>query len=307
MNNNHYIKNIKKGTHMKLKGVLFSSIAASLWGISGISGEILFKKYNFSSNWLVSARTLVSGILLLSVVIFIQKKSISEIFKNKKDFLGLILFGSAGMYLVQFTYFKTIELSNVSFATIMQFTAPFYIFIFESIKYRRKPTFSTILLLITTALGVTAISTKGDFKTLSVSFSALFIGIFSAMMIAFYSIYPKKLLKKYGSLTIVGCGMLVGSCIANIFHPFWKIEGEVNLNSLIQIFIVIIIGTTIAYLMYMTSLKHISSSLAGILTVFEPIVATILSLFIFSLTLSFVELIGFILVFISIFALEKRL
>ena len=41
----------------------------------------------------------------------------------------MILFGVAGMYLVQATYFKTIEMSNVSFATILQFTAPFFIFI----------------------------------------------------------------------------------------------------------------------------------------------------------------------------------
>ena len=60
------------------------------------------------------------------VVIFIEKKSILKPLKNKKDFIGIILFGTAGMYLVQYTYFKTIELSNVSFSTILQFTAPFF-------------------------------------------------------------------------------------------------------------------------------------------------------------------------------------
>ena len=124
-------------TQKKLHGMLLASLASSLWAISGISGEILFKKFNFSSDWLVSTRTLISGILLFAIVIFIEKKSVLKPLKNKKDCLGIILFGTAGMYLVQYTYFKTIELSNVSFATILQFTAPFFIFVYESAKNKK--------------------------------------------------------------------------------------------------------------------------------------------------------------------------
>ena len=292
---------------MKLRGMLLASLASSLWAISGISGEILFKKYNFSSDWLVSIRTLISGILLFVIVIFIEKKSVLKPLKNKKDFIGIILFGTAGMYLVQYTYFKTIELSNVSFSTILQFTAPFFIFIYESIKNKKIPAFSTLILLFMTILGVVFIATKGKISSLSVSPEALLFGLISAIMIAFYSIYPKKLLKKYGSITVVGWGMIVGSVISNIVHPIWKIQGNVNTESIIQVTVVVILGTSVAYLIYIASLNYISSSLAGILTAFEPVLAVILSVIIFRLKFSFVELIGFILVFVSIFILEKRL
>ena len=292
---------------MKLRGMLLASLASSLWAISGISGEILFKKYNFSSDWLVSTRTLISGILLFVIVIFIEKKSVLKPLKNKKDFIGIILFGTAGMYLVQYTYFKTIELSNVSFSTILQFTAPFFIFIYESIKNKKIPAFSTLILLFMTILGVVFIATKGKISSLSVSPEALLFGLISAIMIAFYSIYPKKLLKKYGSIMVVGWGMIVGSVISNIVHPIWKIQGNVNTESIIQVTVVVILGTSVAYLIYIASLNYISSSLAGILTAFEPVLAAILSVIIFRLKFSFVELIGFILVFVSIFILEKRL
>ncbi|WP_249069327.1 DMT family transporter [Leptotrichia sp. oral taxon 218] len=142
---------------------------------------------------------------------------------------------------------------------------------------------------------------------MSVPPEALFIGLFSAIMIAFYSIYPKKLLKKYGSITVVGWGMIIGSIVSNIVHPIWKIEGNVNTKSIIQVAIVVILGTSIAYLIYIASLNYISSSLAGILTAFEPVLAAILSVIIFGLRFFVVELIGFALVFVSIFILEKRL
>lgn len=294
-------------TKIKLRGMTLASLASSLWAISGISGEILFKKFNFSSDWLVSTRTLISGILLFLIVIFIEKKSVLRPLKNKRDCAGIILFGTAGMYLVQYTYFKTIELSNVSFATILQFTAPFFIFIYESIKNKKVPAVSTVILLLMTILGVIFIATKGNFSNLSVSLEALLLGIISAIMIAFYSTYPKKLLKKYGSITVVGWGMIVGSIISNVIHPIWKIEGDVNTQSIIQVMVVVILGTSIAYLIYIASLNYISSSLAGILTAFEPVLAAILSVAIFGLKFSFIEIVGFLLVFVSIFILEKRL
>ena len=294
-------------TKIKLRGMTLASLASSLWAVSGISGEILFKKFNFSSDWLVSTRTLISGILLFLIVIFIERKSVLRPLKNKRDCAGIILFGTAGMYLVQYTYFKTIELSNVSFATILQFTAPFFIFIYESIKNKKVPAVSTVILLLMTILGVIFIATKGNFSNLSVSLEALLLGIISAIMIAFYSTYPKKFLKKYGSITVVGWGMIVASIISNVIHPIWKIEGDVNTQSIIQVMIVVILGTSIAYLIYIASLNYISSSLAGILTAFEPVLAAILSVVFFGLKFSFIELIGFLLVFVSIFILEKRL
>ena len=275
-------------TKMRLRGMLLASLASSLWSISGISGEILFKEHNFSSDWLVSVRTAVSGILLLIAVIFIEKKSVFKPLKRLDDTIGILLFGIAGIYFVQFT-------------------APFFIFVYESLKNRKIPSVSTVILLVTTILGVVFIATKGKFSNLAGSTDALLIGIASAIMIAFYSIQPKQLLKRYGSITVVGWGMFVGSIIANVIHPFWKIEGDINFKSVIQVIIVVILGTAIAYLIYIASLNYISSSLAGILTAFEPILAAILSVIIFKLTFSSVELLGFLMVFSSIFLLQKRL
>ena len=256
---------------------------------------------------MTSVRTAVSGILLLIAVVFIEKKSIFKPFKRVEDIIGILLFGIAGIYFVQFTYFRTIELSNVSFATILQFTAPFFIFIYESVKNKKVPSISTVVLLFMTILGVVCIATKGNFSNLTGSREALLIGVVSAIMIAFYSIQPKQLLKKYGSITVVGWGMFVGSFIANIIHPFWKVEGDINFESVIQVIIVVILGTAIAYLIYIASLNYISSSLAGILTAFEPILAAILSIVIFKMSFSPVELLGFLMVFSSIFLLQKRL
>lgn len=291
----------------KILGIIMSSTASSLWAISGISGEILFEKYKFDVDWLVSTRTLISGILLLAIAMFVQNENIFEPFKNKKDTIKLLIFGATGMYLLQYSYFKAIELSNVSFATIMQYTAPFFIFLYESIKYKRKPKFSTIILLILTALGVFLLATKGDITKLAVSVGALIAGLGSAVMISFYSIQPKSLLQKYNNLTIVGWAMLVGTTISNIKFPVWKLENIMNLEIMLNLGNVVILGTAIAFLLYMSSLKYISASLAGLLNAFETVLAALLSIIVFGMFFSIIEIIGFLLVFVSIMILQKRL
>lgn len=81
----------------------------------------------------------------------------------------------------------------------------------------------------------------------------------------------------------------------------------VTLASVLQIFIVIIFGTACSFLIYLSSLRYISSALASVLTAFEPILATVFSIFIFQLRFSLPEFIGFLLVLGAILFLQKTL
>ncbi len=291
---------------IKAKGILSACTAASLWAISGVSGQILFHHFHFSADWLVAARLLIAGIILLLAARIMNPEMIWQPFKQKQDCLALLAFSFLGMFLVQFTYFKTIELSSASFATIIQYTGPFFVVLYEAVRRKKMPSLFTLILMAVTLLGVTLIASKGAVLELFTSLDALLWGIGSAIALAFYSLQPRKLLAKYGSLVIVGWGMLFGSVAANVIHPIWQLDGELTFDALLQILIVVIFGTAVAYLIYLSSLQFISSSLASILTAFEPILATVLSVVLFQLSLSWIELLGFVCVLASILFLQKR-
>lgn len=236
-----------------------------------------------------------------------NKQAVVQPFKNKRDFIELLAFSILGMFLVQFAYFKTIELSSASFATIVQYTGPFFVVLYESIRAKKMPSMLTIFLMCITLFGVILVASKGEILQLFTSLDALLWGLGSAIAVAFYSIQPRKLLYKYGSFAIVGWGMVLGSIVSNIFHPIWEIDGVISSASLFQIMIVIVFGTAIAYVIYLSSLQFISSSLASILTAFEPILAAVLSVVVFQLAFSWIEIIGFICVLGSILFLQKRI
>ena len=148
---------------------------------------------------------------------------------------------------------------------------------------------------------------NGNIAQLTFTPASLLWGVSSAISLAFYSVQPRNLLKKYGSLLVVGWGMLLGSVPANLIQPFFRYTGELSLHSLLHILIVVILGTAVSYFIYLSSLKYISSSLASILTAFEPIFATVLSVPIFHTSLTAIATIGFVIVIGTILLLQKVL
>ncbi|MEC2627150.1 EamA family transporter, partial [Bacillus cereus] len=88
----------------RLKGIIMVIIGACLWGLSGTAAQQLFQYDNVSTEWLVTIRLLISGIILLIISSFgTRKKEIFSIWKQKSDAIKMILFGLFGMLAVQYT------------------------------------------------------------------------------------------------------------------------------------------------------------------------------------------------------------
>ncbi|CAI3467699.1 EamA family transporter [Enterococcus cecorum] len=292
---------------MKTKGMIYAASAAAFWAISGISGQILLQQFSFTANWLVSARMLVSGFVLILISQGSHKGKLFAIFKKPKDALALILFGIFGMYAVQAGFFQTIAFSNASFATIIQFTGPVFIIFYEGFRQRRWPSFQTIFLLLLTFVGILLLATHGNLHQLIVPKMAIIMGLIAALAIAIYSILPRQLISDYGSLSVVGWGMLIGGTFANLIHPFWHPTGTFTLFSVSQFLIVAIVGTALSFFCYSQSLRYISPSLAAILTAVEPLLSLVFSIIIFQMAFGWIEWVGFLMVFCSILLIQKQL
>lgn len=292
---------------MKSKGVFLASSAATMWAFSGIVGQSLFQSFGVSPEWLVTARLLFSGIFLLSFASLNKKTPIFRIFSTKKDSLAILLFAILGMFGVQYTFFKTISLSNAAIATILQFTGPIFIVLYIAFLTGKIPSLKVTGLLLSTFLGVFLVVSHGKLDSLALSPAAFFWGIASALALGFYSIQPRHLLNNYGALLTVGWGMTLGGIFSNFIHPIWQINFILDAKSSALIAVVILVGTLFAFLFYLSSLTYITVTLASILTALEPILATFFSVLFFNLYVSFIDILGIFLVLLSILFLQKSL
>lgn len=53
-------------------------------------------------------------------------------------------------------------------------------------------------------------STHGNIHSLAISQKALILGITTAITVVFYTVWPVRLLREYGSTLVIGWGMFIG-------------------------------------------------------------------------------------------------
>lgn len=294
------IVNIKE----RRRGIMLILFAAMLWGVSGTVAQYLFQQKGFSSEWLVDIRLLVSGIILLLYGSIKDKGKIYEVWKTKHGRINILLFGIVGMLSVQYTYFAAIKYGNAATATILQYLSPVIITCYLAIRIKKCPSLQEIIGIALAMLGTFLIITKGNIYSIAISKTALFWGISSAFAAAFYTIQPKYLLKKFGSTSTVGWGMIIGGVTFAFVHSPWSFTGEWSVESILAVIFVVLFGTLIAFYCYLESLKYVQPTDASILSSAEPLSAALLSVLWLKVSLGMAEWIGTICIIVTIIMLS---
>ncbi|MCH5585553.1 EamA family transporter [Shimazuella sp. AN120528] len=293
-----------KSNVSKIRGLILVLTAAISWGGSGAVAQYLFQHQGISTEWLTVMRLLLAGILMLLFGYKSAKQRTWEIWKDKRDRLILVLYGVFGMLAVQYTYFKAIYYGNAATATVLQYLAPILVTCYLAIRSKQFPTVKKLFAMSLAVLGAFFLITKGNIHTLSISGGVLFWGLSSAFALAFYTIQPQKLLRKWGSSLIVGWGMVIGGIIFSFAYPPWKFEGQWSYSTSIAFLFITLFGTIIASYCYLQSLKYLSPSESSLLACVEPLSAVVLSVIWLHINFGLAEWIGTLCIMSTIFILS---
>jgi drug/metabolite transporter (DMT)-like permease len=177
------------------------------------------------------------------------------------------------MVAVQFTYFYSISLSNAATATILQYLGPLIVVAFYAVKNRRWPILAEYAALILALSGTFLLVTHGSFDTLVISDEALLWGILSAVALAFYTIHPVGLLRKFSPATVTGWGMLLGGIVMVPIMKPWEIQGIWDLETWFAFGYIILFGSVLAFYFFLTSVTIIGATYASLLCSVEPLAA----------------------------------
>jgi drug/metabolite transporter (DMT)-like permease len=282
-------------------------IAATLWGISGTVAQKLFQHDGVNPGWLTTVRLISSGTLLLLLAgLQTNGNAIWSIWKHSPDRQQLIVFGLFGMVGAQYTYFAAIQAGNAAVATILQYLGPVFIILYVTLRLWRLPDPRQWMVLATALAGTFLLVTNGSFDELSVPVPAVLWGLLCAVTVAFYSMYPKRLLSRWSSSLIVGWAMLIGGIGFSFIHPPWVFHMKHwTLSTGLCLVFIIVFGTLVPFYLYLDSLRYVSPTAASILTSAEPLSALLASIVWFQLTLGVYEGIGAILIVTTVVMLSR--
>ena len=282
-------------------GMLSTFVGGTLWGINGVMGNYLFLNKNVTTPWLIPYRLILAGFLLLGYLYYKKGSQIFDILKNPKDLLQIVLFGLIGMLGTQYTYFSAIQFSNAAIATVLTYFGPTLVLIYMCLREKRKPLKYEIVSICLSSFGVFLLATHGDITSLQISFKALFWGILSALSVVFYTVQPESLLKKYGASIVVAWGMMIGGIFIAFVTKPWNINVTFDFITFLVLMLIIVFGTIIAFILYLTGVNIIGPTKASIIACIEPVAATICAILFLGVTFDFLDVIGFLCIISTIF------
>ena len=284
---------------MKKLAVIFVLIAGTLWGCIGIFVRH-YTALGLSSMQTVTIRMTIAAILFALFVLIYQPKLYKIRLKDLWIFLGS---GVISVGFFTYCYFTSIELSSLSVAAVLLYTAPAFVMLFSLIFFKERMTIPKSISLILAVLGC-AMTTGVIGGHLNVTLAGFLFGLGSGICYALYSIFSRFALNRgYEPFTITLYTFLfaaIFSLLATDVRPVLHIV-TADLGSIGYAVLFAMVSCVLPYVFYTLGLKHIASSTASIIATVEPVVATVIGAVVFSepLAIPFGYL-GVALVFLSV-------
>ena len=288
-----------------VKGTIMVLAAGIAWGISGISGQYLMMQ-GINVSLLTSVRLITSGILLTIVAIMSQPQNFFRAVKQKKVLLSIAIFSLIGLLMNQYAYLTAIHYTNAGTATVLQYVAPIIILTYVSAKNKQIPTISEVLAIVFAILGTFIIATHGHFEGLAITPKGFFWGLFSAITYSFYIVLPTKLIREFGSLPIIGLGMLMGGIVFPIVTCSWQYSLILTPGTWLALFGIIIVGTVFAYTFFLKGTAIIGAVKGSLLAAIEPVSSVFFSVTIMHEIFYPIDFVGMIFIIVAVLIVSLR-
>lgn len=289
-------------------GIILTLLGATLWGVSGTSVQFVGNFRNMNLEWLLTMRLITAGLLTVLYGWIRQGNAVFNVFRNWRDTLGLVVFGVFGMALCQYTYFRSIVIAGAGIATVLQYLAPSMIIIYLLVRYGKRPSTGEIISVILALAGTICLMGNNGFSFESFRSDVLFWGLLSAVGVAVYSVSPVRLLATYGTIPIVGFGMLLSGLVAAALFQQPHSYATWDVWTVVGCFNVVFLGTIVSFNAYLEGVKRIGAVSGSILSSIEPISAAFFGWALLGNQFNWVGILGMAMIIatVIIIALEKR-
>lgn len=273
------------------KSLIMITVSFLIFGTIGI-----FRRYvPLSSGILAFVRGIIGAVFLLAVVLIGKKDVFKEL--SLKKVIGLCISGCA-MGFNWILLFEAYNYTNVSTATLCYYMEPVIVVLASALIFRERLTVKKWICSAVALLGMFFVSGIFENGTPEGSdLTGILLGLGAAALYSTVVLINKKLpgIDSYAK-TIIQL-----SSAAIVLIPYLLITEDIsaiNLDStaLISIAVIGIVYTGVAYALYFGSMDGLRTQTIALFSYIDPILALILSAVILGETMTFLGIIGAILI-----------
>ena len=297
-------------------GYALALLAAGCWATGGLLAKWLFTLPTAATaTWpvpplgisieptVLSGGRALAAFLILLVVLAIGRRDDLRI--HVRDVPFFAVFGVAGLAMVHYTYFKTISLTNVATAILLEYLAPIIVLAvgvaFMGHRFTWALPAGVALSVAGCALVVGAVGGSG----LVVSPAGIAWGLSSAVFFAGYSLMGTYASTRYSPYTTLVWGLGFAALFwLLVLGPASVLGLFVRPQTAMAVIFMAVVSTVIPFAAFLVALRHIAPTNATVTSTVEPFLAAIGALLLFGERFSATQLLGGVLVIGAILVVQ---
>ena len=283
----------------KLK-YLYVFAAGSLWGIISLFLKPMLN-LGFSQIQTVTLRCLVAA-AVLGVYMLIKDKSL---FRFKlRDIWCFIGTGLVSLMFFSICYFYSMTYNGVCVAVILLYTSPVFVMLLSLPLFKEKITYKKLIAVVLTVAGCVFVS--GAAGGQSIGFLGIVLGVCSGLGYALYSIFSRYALQRnYNSMTIsfytfLFCGL---GCLP--FASPVSMALSLSPKAVLYSLGLGVVCCVMPYILYTKGLEYVDNTRASVIVAVEPVVASLIGVFVYNESVTAVKLLGVALVLSAVVICSK--
>ena len=216
----------------------------------------------------------------------------------------LLVFSFITGTLANLTWYMAIERTSVAIAVGLYYTYPSLVTIGAIYLLGEKLNLQKGLALPMTFIGAFLVAGGAGLNNrLSFDIFGVILALFTAVAGAVWYLWGKRLLMKNSANTVVLYTFLLSIPTAALIANPIRIA-QTSLSSVAWILILMMgVQSVVIYILSMVALKHIEASKASIITSIEPAVAVMIAYFVAAQTITGIQSVGIVLVFLGLMVL----
>ncbi len=259
--------------------------AALLFALNGTVSKVVLQS-GISSLELTQVRATGAFLGFALVLAFTRRESLRL---TRRELPYLVVFGIAGVALVQWLYFVSIGRLPIGIALLLEYLGPILIALWAWAVFKEPIRRRLWLALV---LAVVGLSLVVEFWSgLSLDGLGVTAALCAAVAYAVYVLMAEHAVRWRDPASLTAYGFLFAALFWAVVHPIWRFPGErlddsVSLLGHLERFslpvwllmlYVVVAGTMITFLLVAAALRHISATRVGIIAMLEPVAASVVA------------------------------
>ena len=252
---------------MKLRGYILILIAAILWGTIGPVAKRAFVEGVSPMEVAFWRAVLAWGCFGLHAVLTRQ------IGVHTRDIPAIVVFAITGVTLFYSAYQIAVQQGGAALAAVLLYTAPVWVALMSRFLFKEVMNPAKIAALVTTIIGVTAVSWSGGDALQKVTPVAVIAGLAAGFSYSLYYIFGKYFQTRYSSPNLFFYILPLGA----IGLLPWVHFSPKTLIAWLCLASLAVLSTYGAYFCYYLGLKYLEPTRAAITATLEPVIAAMVA------------------------------